>query len=75
MKKFKIFVTAFLLLLIVHCSLKIEDCLSQWTQQNLPYSAAIDDIAFLNKESVLKIFKNITQYISDYELFDQLTLL
>jgi len=31
--------------------LKIEDCLCQWTQQNLPVSGQIDDLAFLNKDT------------------------
>lgn len=57
MKKFiKIFLLLFFL--IVHCSLNIDNCYSQWVQQTLPLTGAINDIGFLNKDTGFAAFDN-----------------
>jgi hypothetical protein len=47
--KYKYFFIVSLLLLIAHCALNIENCLSQWVLQPLPVSGNVRDIKFFDK--------------------------
>jgi hypothetical protein len=64
MKKFKKFILSFLLFLIVHCTLKIEDCVCQWIQQTLPISAEASSLVFFDiNTGVISVAQGYTRYI------------
>jgi photosystem II stability/assembly factor-like uncharacterized protein len=53
MKKFTIFIFT---LFIVHCTLTIEDCMSQWVYQSLPAYYSVQDLKFFDANTGIMIF-------------------
>ncbi len=51
MKKFTFFIIAILFFIIVHCTLKTENCMCQWYQITLPVSGIVDKMQFINQNS------------------------